>query len=244
MQANALSFAAHPELKPPWLQKLLLRRGMWEDPDYWQPGLHGVQFWNGDTEQFLKTGLRKWIELLLQGRQLTLVAGNDAHGSFNRFRQIGTPHISMSEHHNEVFGKVRNGVFMREPFSQKSLIEALQKGRVVVSDGPIVSFQLQQNEKTYKIGQTMSSQTALFSVDASSTPTFGELVSVTLVMGSIADKKETQRPLLQSLGLFQFTHEEVINELPALGYVRLEAVSQIDKRRYYCFTNPIYLKTA
>lgn len=245
LEPNALSFASHPDVAPPLLQKLLLRRSVWTDADYRLKGLDGVQFWNGDKEQFLRYGLKAWITLLLDGYALTLVAGNDAHGNFNRFRQIGTPHVSMREHHNEVFGTVRTAVYTGADFSLDTVIEALRHGRVVVTDGPFATFRARQDSQTYDMGETMPDDPTTLSVEAISTPTYGKFVSLDVIIGDVTQKHETRRPLVsQSSGSFQLSIEKEMGELPAFGYIRLQAVTQMQDRLFHCFTNPLYIKRA
>ena len=42
LKKEALSFAAHPILDPPFIQKLLIRRGIWTERDLKLPALHGM----------------------------------------------------------------------------------------------------------------------------------------------------------------------------------------------------------
>ena len=94
---STIAIAAHPETAPPLIQRLLIRRDKWRQKDYLAQGLAGLQLWNG-SKRNLKSGIKVWTSLLLEGKRLTLLAGNDAHGNFNRFRQLSTPFISMKEH--------------------------------------------------------------------------------------------------------------------------------------------------
>lgn len=145
LETDALSFAAHPVIEPPLVQKMLIRRGVWTDDDLTLPGLHGAQFWNGDKNHFLNVGLKKWIDLLLAGHKITLIAGTDAHGSFNRFRQIGTPHFTMREEQHEIFGTSITGVKIDGDFSLDSILQGLKKGRVIVTDGPTAAISCQHS---------------------------------------------------------------------------------------------------
>ena len=90
-ELSTLAYAAHPRERVPFLQRMLLHRGKWHKQDIAYPKLSGTQFANGQLSNGFKEGYRQWITALLQGRRLFVIAGNDAHGNFNRFRQISIP---------------------------------------------------------------------------------------------------------------------------------------------------------
>ena len=268
LEQNALSFAAHPIIEPPFVQKLLIRRGIWTDDDLVLDGLHGAQFWNGDKKHFLEIGLKKWVTLLLNGHRLTLIAGTDAHGSFNRFRQIGTPHVSMREEQREIFGSALTSVFVEGELSLQSILDGLRKGRVVVTDGPIaaISFRLSAfgdprtakseqrkaiSRKPYavrqkpnmqcSIGDSTNAKSAMLRISALSSPGYGEIARLDIVVGDIGAKKETRRSLEAASGLLNFSGNVVLEECPQPGYIRLELETRVDEQSFHCFTNPIYV---
>ena len=240
LRHGAVSFASHPEIKPPFLQRLLLRRGSWGRQDYSHKGLTGVQLWNGDTEHFLRKGLPRWIELLLSGRRLVLIAGTDAHGNFNRFRQIGLPHVSMREEEREIFGTAVTGVYIKNELTVASLVEALQRGRVIVTDGPFAAFTIQHSTGTARIGDEMSQTQGLIEIKALSSPSYGAIKKATLIIGDPAAKKETQRPLHIPSGSVNLLQKFFVEKLPRPGYIRLELETQ-SKQHYHCLTNPIFI---
>ncbi len=269
LDKGAVSFAAHPVVEPPLVQKWLIRRGIWTDNDLTLPGLHGAQFWNGDKEHFLKVGLKKWTRLLLAGHKITLIAGTDAHGSFNRFRQIGTPHVSMREEQHEIFGTSVTGVFIKGELSLESILDGLKKGRVMVTDGPIAAISCQPsaisreeddkrqttevfNQKAendvrpttsdylFHIGDTIALPPSTIMVSAVSTPSYGELHRIEIVLGNISTKKETRKPLTVPSGSFHFVDIVTLDSAPQPGYIRLEVESRIGDRSFHGFTNPIF----
>lgn len=247
LEKAALSFAAHPVYQPPVLQKLLINRGIWHDEDLALPGLDGVQFWNGDKQHFLEIGLPKWIELLLSGYKLTLIAGTDAHGNYNRFRQIGTPHLTMREEQREIFGTSMTGVFVEGELSLDSLIDGLKKGRVVVTDGPVAVLRFRPASPNFEreaaddvhIGDCTAARDGAVYIEACSTPSFGEFTKIELFIGDVATKKETRRCLVTPSGSFRVL-KEVPLQCPQPGYIRLQVETGIDNRSYLCLTNPIF----
>ncbi len=232
--------AAHPHSVPPLLQRLLLRRGHWRDDDLMLSGLNAAQFWNGDKEAFLKEGLRRWTRLLLRGRRLTLIAGNDAHGNFNRFRQVGTPHLTLREEEREVFGRARTSVRIDGPLRLETVLDALRRGRAVCSDGPMAAFELENNAGRFGIGDESPSRGAL-TVNLRSSPAFGRFARVDLVIGELQRQKETRRRLSPPAGSFESTLCMQLNDLPSPGYLRLEAETD-GPGRPLCCTNPLYLR--
>lgn len=240
LQKKALSFASHPDIKPPFLQRLLLRRGSWGRKDYSHPGLTGVQLWNGDTEHFLRKGLPKWIELLLDGHRLVLIAGTDAHGNFNRFRQIGLPHFTMREEMREIFGTTITGVYIEKELTVDSLVQALNKGRVIVTDGPFAAFTLHHSTGSAKIGDVVSCVEGAALIQAQSSPGYGDIKRATLIIGDLSAKKETQRQLQIPLGSMALSQKVTLQKLPRPGYIRLEVETR-SEQPYHCLTNPIFI---
>ena len=240
LEPQASAIAAHPLTEPPMLQKLLLRRGRWHRADLTVEGLSGAQFWNGDKEAFLRDGLPQWIELLLKGGKVTLIAGNDAHGSFNRFRQIGTPHFSMREEQRELFGEARTGVLIDGEISVTAIVQAIQAGRVICTDGPFIDGILHTPRSSFRIGDTAAVPSGELEVQGISSPAFGAILRAEAIIGDCAAQKETRRPLTPPSGSSQFIHRFKV-DLPSRGYLRLEIETQRGEQHFHGFTNPIYL---
>ncbi len=239
LDKNAIGIAAHPAMKAPFLQWLLIRRGHWRTADYAAPGLTGVQMWNGIKMDFLEYGLPRWVELLLSGHRLALLAGNDGHGNFNRFRQLKLPHLRMIEADIEMFGKARTGLLLKGERTVDSIMDALQSHRAIVTDGPFATLEFKSEGKTYPIGAEAPRIAGELQVRAGSTPSFGEFVSITMFEGNLATKKETQRQLAP-LGSMHLKFSENRSTLP--DYVRLHVVTRRRGETYHCLTNPIYFK--
>ncbi len=244
LDPSGLAVAAHPETKPPLLQKLLINRGKWQDKDYMAEGLHGVQMWNGIKNHFLQHGIKKWVSLLLYGKRLSLLAGNDAHGNFNRFRQLGTPFLTMRENTNDVFAKARTGVYIEKDFSLNSLVESIRNGRTIVTDGPFAEISIKNNSGSeWKTGDCFTENSGTIQITALSSPTFGHIKLIELYAGDIDRKEEIKIfCLTPESDCYKFITEKNITKLPKRGYIRLMAASENKKNTYHCFTNPVYIK--
>lgn len=240
--SNALAFAAHPETKPPFLERVLVRRGKWEDKDYRHARLNGLQIWNG-TEAGFNEGKQKWVQLLLQGRRLFISGGNDAHGNFNRFRQIGFPFFTMRENRHYLFGEVRTGVYLEHGLSLNKLLEALKNGRMVVTDGPFANFWLRNEvNQLARMGDSICGRKFTTEIECRSTPEFGDLKEVKIYRGDLLEKKES---LIKTSKYFSKPYEQLIefkiHEKINPSYLRAELYSELSGKIFKCLTNPIWI---
>jgi hypothetical protein len=246
LQANALlaelspgvaAFAAHPEARPPFLQRLLLGREKWHDKDYAHPGLHGMQIWNGEGASGFHPGIKAWVRQLLNGRRLTIIGGNDSHGDFNRVRHIKIPFWSILESTHHVFGRVRTGILSQKPMSPVQIIDALKQGRCIISNGPVALIYI----NNMGIGETVTETSYTINMSISSTPAFGYITGIDVFIGDLEKKQEAKWSLSVPPACSHFDHTIRDVSLPGQGYVRLEAASEKNGHRYGCLTNPVYL---
>jgi len=223
---GALAIAAHPMARTPLLQRALLNRGRWEDPDLDLPGLDGLQVWNGPVSEALERGLKRWVQGLLQGRRWKIFAGSDAHGNFNRNRQVGFPMIRLTERGCHVAGRARTGVYLPAGGGEAELLAALAHNRSVITDGPFADLERRDGEIRAR---------------ARSSPEFGELAGITLRTGFPGEAAE--RVILEEPAAGGYAWEAVrplpLRQTPGEpgGYVRLEAVTAQGRRAW---TNPLW----
>lgn len=106
-------------------------RKEWQEEDYNLP-FQGLQIWNYETwakdTSELEKGLKKWAELLRNGRKVFIGGGSDAHGDF------------------QILGKARTYAYT-EDFSQRGIVEALRNGNSFITDGPLITAWI--NEATF-----------------------------------------------------------------------------------------------
>jgi hypothetical protein len=243
INSNSVAFAAHPTAKPPFLEWLLVRRGSWRLRDCRHAGMHGLQIWNG-VDDGLEEGKQLWIQLLLEGRRIFISGGNDAHGNFNRFRQIGWPFLTMRENHQHLFGAVRTGVLLENALTLDHLLEGFKRGRMVVTNGPLVDVRAHNRRgDRVGIGGEISGSEIAITCECKSTQEFGGLSELRLYCGSLTENKEK---LLFSRSTFgdRFHHREQLdfNGPPEKCYFRAELNSERGTRKLLCLTNPIWLQ--
>ncbi|MDZ7331755.1 MAG: CehA/McbA family metallohydrolase [candidate division KSB1 bacterium] len=244
LHPQALAIAGHPEMATPFLQWLLIRRGDWEVSDLGLSRLDGFQIWNGEFDRSFHHGSAKWVKLLLAGSRLSLIAGNDAHGNFNRFRQIGFPFFTFREGNFQRFGMMRTGVCIEGDANRSSIIQAVKSHRTLVTSGPIIDMMVHntQNDKA-TIGSEISGEELLLHVRAKSTPEFGRLKSLKIYRGDLVEKKEKLEIQCQNfLNSYSLQWEQRIIESSNSSYLRAELVTQTNAgAEHRCLTSPIWI---
>jgi len=242
---NVAAYAAHAHEHVPYLQRLLLGRDTWSDQDLQTEGLQGIQFLNGKIDDGFRSGKEAWVRALLRGKRLFAVAGNDAHGNFNRFRQIGIPFLGMRETDEQIFGKMRSGVFLQGPLTEASVVEALRDGNAIVSDGPVVHARLVTSDGTITpLGGTARSSEAQLRFTALSSQDYGEITSLRVLLGEIRSSEEKTVVSFNDRMGFEVQKQVSIRPRGAC-YVRIEAETSrqnlLDQQAHWCFTNPIWV---
>jgi len=235
---NTLAFAAHPFEQPKFSHHLLIKRGTWNSWDY-HHRLSGYQIINGHLKNGFHEGKHIWISQLLKGYRQYIYAGNDAHGSFNRFREMNIPLLRLQESQRQIFGHFRTGVLMKNSASVKNLIYNLKKGSVIVSNGPFIDLSLESlSNKSYPIGSQMPQKPKSIQLSAQSSPYFGKLKKIVIYLG---DFKQSQESIFRSLSVSQKGHHFILelpaDSLPDQGYIRAELYTHRDR---FAFTNPIW----
>lgn len=172
-------FGAHIAEPVPLLQRLLLGRGAWSASDIAHDRLDGVQFWNGARDAAMARGKAMWVGQLLSGKRIAAVAGNDAHGNFNRFLQLKIPFVMLHDLERQLFGRVRTSVYVQETGEQK-VLDAVRSGRSVMTDGPICS--LSSPDGSVLVGSSIAEGDRCI-VRARSSAEFGSLSIIRLLRG-------------------------------------------------------------
>jgi hypothetical protein len=245
---GGVAYAAHPEEFGSALEKILLRRGPWTMRDYSQPGLSGLQIWNGRRDHKLEKGLGRWRQLLLRGKRLFLIGGNDAHGNFNRFRQLRFPFLVMRESREQVFGRVRTHLHCPGGLNPENLLQALRTGGAVTTDGPFVTLQvLNEAERRAFLGESIAGEEFAVEIRGKSSREFGALDRIDLYCGQIGDRAEKRIQNFRRGRDFRNPTEVSLRAGPfrvgRRSYFRLELESVAGAKRWHAMTNPIWLNS-
>jgi hypothetical protein len=242
-EVQAIPIAAHPFEKVSFLERLLLLRGEWHPDDFQDERLQGIQFINGDITHGFHEGYEFWKKQLLAGKRMFLFAGNDAHGNFNRYRQLRIPFISIHEHEDHLFGKMRTGVYMSE-YSQKFLLAALKNGQTIATDGPVANFTCPGREVS-TLGTAVAAVKD-FTFSAFSTPEFGPLKQIRIFSGIIGDDSEKTIFSAQNMSEYKFVTEfsySSKNESYIRAEVWTDPLGSSDKKSHFCLTNPFWISS-
>ncbi len=239
---STLAYAAHPRERVPFLQRLLLHRGKWHEQDIAHPELSGVQFANGLSSNGFKEGYRQWIRALLRGERLFVIAGNDAHGNFNRFRQIHIPFIKIHEMEHQIFGEMRTGVFINS-LSENNILNSLRSGKSIITDGPVANLRMLSSiNQMSSIGCSFTGKSHTVLLEICSSAEYGSIDLLKVFKGSIGQKEVK---LISEENLRGFKAERKFSlEVECECYIRAEvwtsSLDSIDGKRHFCITNPIW----
>ncbi len=150
---QGIAFAAHPGSKKTLMQSIFLKRGRWSEMDCNNNSLDGFQAYNGSFSLAWRRALSLWLTLLKNGHRIPLLAGNDAHGDFNRYRSIKTPFFSIFESNERYFGNGRTGLYLKCN-SRDDVVRAIKDGKTFVTNGPFVSINSDANESSSVVNST------------------------------------------------------------------------------------------
>ena len=232
---DAVSFAAHPEHRCSWLERLLLNRGAWHPADRTLPD--GLQIWNAYAGLELQQGIAHWRALLLEGHRIPILAGSDAHGDFSRTRSVALPFLKLAESTGH-FGEPRTCAFL-ERLDRLTLLDALKRGKTVLTDGPLAICTAHTPEASATIGGVLPGGVCQLRIRARSTPEFGLLERLLLYHGTLGKQESQEELALQQSYCFETSYPLEMN---SPGYVRLEAYARKGDRQTRCLTNPIWIE--
>lgn len=266
---KAIAFAAHPAAiaQSPG--------GIWEYEDLLQP-IQGLEAWNGRIrfttgkeespfehwkdainwdESNNKKGIDLWDQMLrvrvgLDDPRFVLLAGTDAHGSFNYSLGWWVDWDGIRADDN-CLGKVRTIIYVPEADQDGDrlvptvveIIGAMQSGSCIVSDGPVLNLAVGFNGKEVGLGEVMSISgdgDLTVTIQAASTKEFGPVENVEVIY-YFQDMDSS----IGKMAPYRAGHTQVLDgDLPVgSGYIRLATSTAADSDTFRCFTNPVWLKS-
>ena len=135
---HGIAFAAHPGSKMGIMQRIFLKRGIWLQKDFCS-AIDGIQAINNGFGQSWIRSKRLWINELLKGHKLSLLAGNDSHGDFNRYRYLLIPFLSIGELFQRFFSCSMTGIYTKIT-SRGDVISSIKNGKTFVTSGPFLNM--------------------------------------------------------------------------------------------------------
>ncbi len=225
--------AAHPLDAQSVLLRLILRRGAWSDSDL--EHADAIEYYNGFKDFAFHEGKKAWIRMLLKGKKLTAVAGSDAHGDFASAFKVSIPFFKIRTCEQQMTGMARTYVLCKKQPNEALVMDALKKGRVIITDGPLCDMVIAMHHNEYRIGDTILPGKGTITITAVSTNEFGIIAKARLLCG----KNGIETPLWEiTPDTFMIT--EIIDfSAESNTYIRIEIETAKEALAY---GNPVYVK--
>jgi len=235
---NVFVFAAHPFEDSPFLQRLFIGRDYWTDKDCTNNSINGLQVINGASAQLNANAKENWIRLLLEGHHITGIAGNDAHGNFARFRQVGFPFFTLRENYEHLFGKWYTGLYDVNSFSPENILKVMARGNCYLSNGPAIQFKLRSTNGTWtNMGGHMLTPN-IGHIHVKSSIEFGNLSNLAIYHGNTDLTEEKLVYSNNEMPEYEFFDEIKLGQLERIGYLRAEILT---KSNHQALSNPIWI---
>ncbi|APF17996.1 PHP domain protein [Caldithrix abyssi DSM 13497] len=228
IDGGALAIPAHPAQKVPFAQKLFINRGPWTPGDLLRHHFNGLQFINGNQPSGVKRGMALWKSLLLQGKKIFPAAGNDAHGHFNRVREIAIPFIRLKEHGHHVFGQWRTLIHCSgRPQHPQQVLDCFKKGRILLTNGPFLEISAFSGQKQFFAGQCAPELDSV-KVEALANHETGAITQIVLWAGFPTQKREQViwQKDFTTQSVFSFSRKISLALNRLTGYIRAEIKSE------------------
>ncbi|NQT64085.1 MAG: PHP domain-containing protein [Candidatus Marinimicrobia bacterium] len=241
---QTVSVGAHTAYKFPWFQRVLLKRGFWEDKDHNNPELDGVQILCGTPAYTaFHTSRQLWIDALLKGRKLGVYGGSDGHGNLNRNWHVTLPMWSLGTHEDQIFAQSRT-IVKSDTTDTSDIVDAMKQRRTALSTGPMGDLTISFEGTSFGIGDTIKAKKKdILKVwyHGLSTEEFGSLMDVTIYAGNL----ETQEEMLlfhdsELSERFEITQNYTV---PGKSYLRLEISSDGSRWPGIYVSSAIWIET-
>lgn len=228
-------YAAHPFENVDFLQSSLLGRGNYSIDDIINNNLP-LQILNGAVDDTFQRSRQIWISLLLQSIRIPISAGNDAHGNFNRYRQIEIPFFTMRESNNQIFGEFRT-IVQTGNLDEIYVLTALRNGNSYLTNGIAVRLESAKSEEILFSSEQNPNTVIHSSLLIKSTPEKGKLKRVEIYFGKESCEENMSIPITGFEAKVSLSDFE--KEIKNARYVRLEIFAGLSG---VLFSNPIYFK--
>ncbi|MFW5960167.1 MAG: hypothetical protein ACOCSE_03485 [Chitinivibrionales bacterium] len=241
---NRIAFGAHPGSVPSLIHRTLLKRGKWRSTDVPET-LSVLQIANGSlTSNSFGRALRLWISLLLQKRRISIIAGNDSHGDFSRYRCIKFPFVSTLEMFERFMGNCRTGIYREGILKSRDDVKShILAGRTFITNGPYID--ISKNEIPLVSNCVLDRRPENLRVSALSSKEFGEITRVRVIAGDYREVSEkTLKDIAPKEGCLHYTAGINLPQEFNSGYIRAEVMSSKDSNgpSRHAYTSPVYLR--
>jgi hypothetical protein len=241
---GGLAVAAHPGSKFGILQRVILNRGSWLEKDIANQ-IDAVQAVNNGFDKSWKKAKSLWIKELLKGRKLSLVAGNDSHGDFNRYRYISVPFFLIAENFNRYLSCCKTGIY-RKTNNKDEIISDIRHGKTFVTNGPFICLSCSESIDNNAISDiTLSPVPEDIIAIIKSSFEFGRPYLLQVFFGKYSDKKESiVFSKAYKENTFSICTPITIKNIKSYspGYIRAELTCRTENGNFtFAATSPCYL---
>ena len=181
-EQGGISFAAHPGAHMGIMQRIFLHRGEWADNDL-RPDLDAMQIFNNGLTLLLDRGKLLWKNMLHKEYKVPLLAGNDAHGDFSRYRALAVPFLSVGDNPDRFMGSGKTGIYGIHG-SAAEVVSGIREGATFITTGPFASITASPSPAQSIISNSpVENGTGALFVHAVSTPEFGAVRKIMVYAG-------------------------------------------------------------
>lgn len=219
---SGLAYLAHPFGGPDPIP--LTEMWDWDDIDSSQ-GYTGLEVFHEIwQDEYDGRTLAKWVEYILDGEKIYGIGNSDAHDLHS-------------------LGRARTYSYT-ETFTEDGFLDALRNGHSIMTNGPLVIFNI-TNEfgETAIIGNETSGNELTLNVQWESTSEFGNVDHIYVYRGIIGETEEEIGEYYLTPNSLSGTHSysNLVEKIPSASYIRIEATSTNGGEIYRCYTNPIWV---
>jgi hypothetical protein len=220
---GAFAFAAHPRSTSGLLQRLFLSRGAWSASDA-REGIDALQAFNNGLTVSWEKAKRLWLCMLQDGFRVPIIAGNDAHGDFNRYRAVKQPFLSISEDFQRFMGYGKTGIY-GQCTTQDQVLAALHDGKCYITTGPYLSINYSSDPTSHAISVHPRRPDHTLFLHCVSTAEFGRIKKLSLFAGGL-HHGTSESIIFSTVPVATIYEMNIPVELPATvpvpGYIRAE----------------------
>lgn len=233
-QNNTVTYAAHPFEPVDFLQSKLLGRGNYSSNEILANHLP-LQLLNGKIDSVFHESKKIWISALLEGYRIPIGAGNDAHGNFNRYRQVQIPFFTMKELPDQILGKFRT-VVQCDSNKEELILHALKNGHSFLTNGIAAQLKNKLGELILFGSEKERTELTTSVFQIKTTSEFGELKTLKICVGN--QKSETESEILLSGFEKSVSLSDLLNGTQEYHYIRFEVFSGNET---VLFSNPVFI---
>lgn len=236
---GGIAFAAHPGAQSGALQRIFLKRGTWKEKDI-SNEIDAFQAVNNGFRSGWFCARKLWINKLLEGRKLPLIAGNDSHGDFNRYISLKIPFMYITDIDERYLGYGKTGIYSNKMLDKTEITSYIKEGKTFVTTGPYIDFTDKQDNVV--ISNTPYKESSII-LNTSTSEEYGQIETIRIFAGNTKKRIEDLLILKNGLNTYKESHTVNLSTKKEISYIRAEIICKkngtVDSAM--AATSPVYL---